>query len=134
MRKQKRRSAARAASPLLFSHSYFNAAAALIAIEWGIGGYHAPFCGLDSAWQAIEAARDALTLSHADVMLCGGVEANSTAREWAGENQGGEGAIFLVFKRYGNGPTFDEFWREPRAIEGVWGALGALLARWKPES
>ncbi len=124
-------SGTRGASPLLFSHSYFNAAAALIAIEWGIGGYHAPFCGRDSAWQAIETARDAIVLGHAETMLCGGVEANSPARSWAGENQSGEGAVFVVLQRDGNGLTFEEFWQAPRAIQGDWGALGALLARWK---
>lgn len=124
-------SGTRGASPLLFSHSYFNAAAALIAIEWGIGGYHAPFCGPDSAWQAIETARDALTLSHADLMLCGGVEANSQARDWSGESQSAEGAFFVVLKRDGDGPTFDEFWQTPREIKGDWGALGAALARWR---
>ena len=123
-------SGTRGASPLLFSHSYFNAAAALIAIEWGIGGYHAPFCGRDSAWLAIETARDAIRLGHAEVMLCGGVEANSPARAWAGETNSAEGALFVVLQRDGNGPTFDEFWREPRAINGDWGALGSALARW----
>ena len=124
-------SGARGASPLLFSHSYFNAAAALIAIEWGISGHHTPFCGRDSAWQVVEAARDAIELGHAHTMLCGGVEANSTARAWAGEAQSGEGALFVVLQRDGDGPTFEEFWQTPRAIEGDWGALGALLARWE---
>ncbi len=124
-------SGARGASPLLFSHSYFNAAAALIAIEWGIGGYHAPFCGRDSAWQAIETARDAITLGHAQTMLCGGVEARSEARDWAGEPAAGEGAFFVVLQRDGDGPDFAEFWREPSVVNGDWGALGAVLARWR---
>ena len=123
-------SGTRGASPLLFSHSYFNAAAALIAIEWGIGGHHAPFCGRDSAWQAIENARDAIALGHADAMLCGGVEANSQARAWAGEDAPAEGAFFVILQRDGNGPNFDEFWSAPREISGDWGALGAVLARW----
>ncbi len=123
-------SGARGASPLLFSHSYFNAAAALIAIEWGIGGYHAPFCGADSAWQAVETARDAIALGHAERMLCGGVEARSGARDWAGENQSAEGAFFVMLQRDGDGPTFEEFWQTPHKISGDWGALGALLARW----
>lgn len=124
------KSGTRGASPLLFSHSYFNAAAALIAIEWGIGGTHAPLCGRDSAWQAIETAHDAILLGHADLMLCGGVDANSQARDWAGETNCAEGALFIVLQRDGKGPTFDEYWREPRAINGDWGALGAALARW----
>lgn len=123
-------SGARGASPLLFSHSYFNSAAALIAIEWGLSGHHAPFCGRDSAWQAIENARDAIALGHAQTMLCGGVEANSTARAWAGENEAAEGALFVVLQRDGNGPTFDEFWQTPRAIKGDWGALSGALAHW----
>ena len=125
-------SGTRGASPLLFSHSYFNAAAALIAIEWGIGGHHAPFCGPNSAWQAIENARDAIALGHADAMLCGGVEARSQARDWAGENQSAEGAFFLILQRDGDGTDFDEFWNEPRALHGDWGALGEVLARWTP--
>ena len=64
-------------------------------------------------------------------MLCGGVEANSVARSWAGENQSGEGALFVVLQRDGNGPTFEEFWQTPREIAGDWGALGGVLARWK---
>ena len=123
-------SGTRGASPLLFSHSYFNAAAALIAIEWGIGGHHAPFCGADSAWQAIEAARDAITLGHADTMLCGGVEALSEARAWAGEAASAEGAFFVVLGRDGDGPSFEEFWNEPRKVNGDWGALGGTLERW----
>ncbi len=119
----------RGASPLLFSHSYFNAAAALIAIEWGISGHHAPFCGPDSAWQAIENARDAIALGHADTMLCGGVEARSAARDWAGETDAAEGAFFVVLTRDGDGPTFEEFWSEPREILGDWGALSGILAR-----
>ena len=123
-------SGTRGASPLLFSHSYFNSAAALIAIEWGIGGHHAPFCGADSAWQAIEAGRDAIALGHADAMLCGGVDARSEARAWAGEDAPAEGAFFVVLQRDGAGPSFDDFWSAPREIDGEWGALGAVLARW----
>ena len=122
-------SGTRGASPLLFSHSYFNSPAALIAIEWEISGHHAPLCGPDAAWQAVQAGRDALALGHADLMLCGGVEALSGARGWAGENAPAEGAVFVVLGREGNGPDFDEFWREPREIAGDWGALRGLLGR-----
>lgn len=123
-------SGTRGASPLLFSHSYFNSPAALLAIEWEIAGHHAPFCGPDAAWQAIEAARDAIELGHAETMLCGGVEAISPARGWAEENQMAEAAFFVVLQRDGGGPDFDEFWSAPRELAGDWGALDGAIGRW----
>ena len=119
----------RGASPLLFSHSYFNSPAALVAIEWEISGHHAPLCGPEAGWDAICAGRDAIALGHAETMLCGGVEALSPARAWAGEEAPAEAAFWVVLRRDGSGPSFEEFWTEPRALEGDWGALGGLLAR-----
>lgn len=121
----------RGVSPLLFSHSYFNSAAALIAIEWEIKGHHAPFCGPDAVWQALQMGRDAIALGHADAMLCGGVEALSSARAWAGENAPAEGAFFVTLQRDGNGPSFEQFWDEPQVLAGDWGALQGALARCK---
>ena len=123
-------SGTRGASPLLFSHSYFNSPAALLAIEWGIAGHHAPFCGPDAAWRAVSAGRDAIALGHAKTMLCGGVEARSVARSWAGEACAAEAAFFVVLEREGNGAPFESLWREPSKIQGDWGALNGLLARW----
>ena len=124
-------SGARGASPLLFSHSYFNSPAALIAIEWAISGYHAPLCGPDAGWQAVQMGRDAIALGHADIMLCGGVEALSDARAWAAESAPAEGAFFAVLQRDGDGADFEDFWDEPREVSGDWGALGGVLRRWR---
>lgn len=120
---------AKTVSPLLFSHSGFNSPAAIISIEWGIRGYHGPFCGVRSGLDAVEAARDVLLLGQAKRMLCGAVEARSPAREWSGEASEGEGAIFLVLERDGNGQSLDEWLKETREVSGNWGALGELLKR-----
>ena len=120
---------AKTVSPLLFSHSGFNAPAAIISIEWGIRGHHAPFCGARAGLDAVEAARDVLLLGQAERMLCGAVEANSPARELSGEEEQGEGAIFLVLERGGEGEPLEEWLARSRKISGNWGALGELLAR-----
>ncbi len=121
---------AKTVSPLLFSHSGFNAPAAIISIEWGIRGHHAPFCGARSGLDAIEAARDVLRLGQADKMLCGAVEADSPARRLSGEDdEQGEGAIFLVLERNGNGEPLEEWLEKSRQISGNWGALSELLTR-----
>ncbi len=120
---------AKTVSPLLFSHSGFNAPAAMVSIEWGIQGHHAPFCGARAGLDTVEAARDVLLLGQAERMLCGAVEANSPARELSGEEEQGEGAIFLVLERGGNGEPLEEWLARSRKISGNWGALGELLAR-----
>lgn len=122
---------AKTVSPLLFSHSFFNSPAAILSIEWGIRGPHAPFCGARAGLDAVEAGRDALLLEQAQTMICGAVEANSPARELAGDSQNGEGAIFLVLERDGQGQPLDEWLKQKRKIVGNWGALGELLARVK---
>jgi len=123
-------------SPLLFSHSGFNAPAAILSIEWGIRGVHAPFCGARAGLDAVEAARDALLLGQATTMICGAVEANSPARALAGElSRSGEGAIFLVLERAGEGEKegqkerLEEWLENFHEISGNWGALGELLGR-----
>ncbi len=122
-------SGAKTVSPLAFSHSFFNSPAAILSIEWGIRGHHAPFCGARAGLDAVEAGRDALLLEQADCMICGAVEANSPARELSGEPQSGEGAIFLVLERDGDGQALDEWLGNTREVVGSWGALTELLRR-----
>lgn len=90
---------ARGASPLIFSHSYFNSPISLCAIEFGLGGYHATFCsGESSGYAALEAAHDAIALGHARAMLCGGVETYSDAARELGAEMRDECAAFLVLQ------------------------------------
>ena len=93
-------SGVRGASPLLFSHSYFNSPISLCAIEFGLKGYHATFCaGQDSGLEAVRAARDAIRLGHARAMLCGGVEALCPARaQLEPAPKLGEAAVFFVLE------------------------------------
>jgi hypothetical protein len=71
----------RLANPLLFSHSYFNTPISLCAIEFGLKGYHTTFCaGQQSGIEAVRAALGAIQLGHAQMMLCGGVEAWTPTR------------------------------------------------------
>ena len=106
----------RAASPLLFSHSYFNSPISLCAIEWTLKGHHGTFCGPTAAWDAIVAARDAIALGHAEIMLCGGVESFPPARDGAAQLQPCEASAFWVLGRArpDDSPTFDaEFGADP---------------------
>lgn len=98
---------AKSVSPLLFSHSYFNSPISLCAIEWGLKGWHGPFCGPSATQDAAVAARDAIFLGHATRMLCGGVEALSPARQMAGEADPREWSAFWVLERDGDGQDFD---------------------------
>ncbi len=98
---------AKGVSPLLFSHSYFNSPISLCAIEWGIKGWHGTFCGENALQDAVVAARDAIALGHATRMLCGGVEALSSARELAGEENPREWSAFWVLERDGEGRDFE---------------------------
>ncbi len=69
---------ARLASPLLFMHSFANAPASLIAIEWGLQGPGMTFTdGGLSAASALYWACDLLRRGQVDMMLVGGVEALS---------------------------------------------------------
>ena len=94
----------RLAKPLLFSHSYVNSPISLCAIEFGLKGYHATFCaGRNSGLEAVRAAFDAIRLGHAQVMLCGGVEAFTAAREACEPNEDlGEAAVFFVLQNAEN--------------------------------
>ena len=66
---------ARLASPILFAHSYPNATASLMAIEFALRGYSQNFCGgrLCGA-QAVESAVLALRSGGADLVLAGGAD------------------------------------------------------------
>lgn len=89
----------RLAKPLLFSHSYVNSPISLCAIEFGLKGYHATFCaGQNSGLEAVRAAFDAIRLGHAGAMLCGGVEALTSAREICEPGDLGEASVFFVLE------------------------------------
>ncbi len=99
-------SGVRGASPLLFSHSYFNTPISLCAIEFGLKGFHATFCaGHDSGLAAVRAAFDAIRLGHARTMLCGGVEARTPSRAVFEPSRAdsalGEAAVFFVLEEAG---------------------------------
>lgn len=124
----------RAASPLLFSHSYFNSPISICAIEWGLKGYHGTFCGENAGLDAVWVARDAIALGHASFMLCGGVEALSGAREWAEEPNPAEASVFWVLGRKAESkPDFSAIFGEtqnataPQSL-GDYGAVAGLLA------
>ncbi len=126
---------AKTVSPLLFSHSFFNSPAAILSIEWEIRGSHNPLCGVRAGLDALETGRDALLLGQADMMVCGAVEANSSARALAGEAPSGEGAIFFVLERNGAGEAVNQWLARPaREVAGEWGALAGLLARLEPRA
>jgi len=88
----------KSASPLMFSHSYFNSPAALIAIEWGLRGYHAPLVGENSGFEALELAKNTIELGYAKRILVGVFEALSIGRNFAEEENGKEGAVFFVLE------------------------------------
>jgi 3-oxoacyl-(acyl-carrier-protein) synthase len=69
---------AKFASSLLFSHSYANVPASLVAIEYRLRGHHGTVCtGLTSGATALAEAVDALRDGRAEVIFAGGVEALS---------------------------------------------------------
>lgn len=89
------------ANPLLFSHSYFNSPISLCAIEFGLQGYHNTVCaGANSGLEAIQLAHNAIRAGHADVMLCGAVDAMTTARMQMNPTQNaGEAGVFFVMEK-----------------------------------
>ena len=95
----------RLVKPMLFPHTYANAAASLISIEWELRGFHANFAGGANASSfAIAAAVDALRRREADAVLAGGSEALSQERwsTFAAQTHAcppGEGAAFFRLKR-----------------------------------
>jgi 3-oxoacyl-(acyl-carrier-protein) synthase len=99
---------ARLASPLLFMHSFVNAPASLIAIEWGLRGPAATFTdGALSAAAALSWATDLLCRGKVDMMLVGGVETLSEPLlraveadpTLAGGVQPLEAAVFFLLER-----------------------------------
>ena len=95
----------RLVKPMLFPHTYANAAASLISMEWELRGFHANFAGGQNASSfAMAAAVDALRRGEADAVLTGGSEALSADR-WArlakqcGACPPGEGAAFFLLRR-----------------------------------
>lgn len=130
----------RAASPLLFSHSYFNSPASVVAIEWGLQGYHATFCGASAGLDALACGADCLNLAHAQRMLVGVVEARSVARQWASDDLDGlnnqlEGAMFFVIespasaaRRGASGTEYDAAFGSRRVSPAPLGSVGALEA------
>ncbi len=77
---------ARLVKPFLFPHTYSNTAASLLAIEYGLTGYHANFAG--SSAQAIAYGVDLIRSGKATVVLAGGYESlNETL--FAGHDQSG---------------------------------------------
>ncbi len=94
----------RLVKPMLFPHTYANAAASLISIEWELRGFHANFAGGANASSfALAAAVDALRRQEADAILAGGSEALSPDR-WTEEAARadcppGEGAAFFLLRR-----------------------------------
>ena len=95
----------RLVKPMLFPHTYANAAASLISMEWELRGFHANFAGGQNASSfAIAAAVDALRRKEADAVLTGGSEALSAGRWAALAKQDapcppGEGAAFFLLRR-----------------------------------
>ena len=95
----------RLVKPMLFPHTYANAAASLISMEWELRGFHANFAGGSNASSfAIAAAVDALRRHEADAVLAGGSEALAQERWMAIAAQShpcppGEGAAFFMLKR-----------------------------------
>ncbi len=94
----------RSANSILFSHSYLNTPASLIAIEFGLGGHHGAFAGADAGTQALESAREALQLGRADIIMVVGVDVISEALLRALAAEGtlndalGEGACALILE------------------------------------
>lgn len=67
---------AKYANSVLFSHSYANSPISLVAIEFGLRGYHSTVTdGVSSGLAAIAQAALALQTGQADVVVAGGVEA-----------------------------------------------------------
>jgi len=68
----------RYANPVLFNHTYINAAPSLAAIEWGLRGPNLTLCtGWTSGLAAVQAGADLVRLGRARCVLAGGADALS---------------------------------------------------------
>ncbi len=66
----------RFAPPFLFPHTYYNATAGLLSIEYGLSGPHGQFCsGPAAGMEALAYAVDCIRWGRTDAMIAGGVEA-----------------------------------------------------------
>jgi hypothetical protein len=91
----------RLARPMLFPHTYANAAASLASIEWGLRGHHANFAGgANASTLAIVSAVDAIRSGRCDAMVAGGAEAIAPDSR---ENGAGEGAAVFALEREPDG-------------------------------
>lgn len=91
----------RLARPMLFPHTYANAAASLASIEWGLRGHHANFAGgTNASTFALISAVDALRRGQCDAMLAGGAESLAAGSL---ENGAGEGAAVFALAREADG-------------------------------
>lgn len=108
----------RFATPVMFSHAFVNTPASLVAIDFGLKGYHVPLVsGAASGTQALLTAMVGLQCGHAEAVIAGGVEALCptlfeavAGRMWAGDDPDeydplagdgrvpGEGAAFLLLE------------------------------------
>lgn len=105
----------RLARPMLFPHTYANAAASLVSIEWGLRGHHANFAGgANASTMAIVSAVDALRSGRCGAMLAGGSEAMAPDVR---EDGVGEGAAVFVLER-------------ESAAADRHGTLGFILGTW----
>jgi 3-oxoacyl-[acyl-carrier-protein] synthase II len=90
--------------PVLFPHTYSNTTISLIAIEYGLSGYHVNFAsGAVSSGCAIVGALDLITEGRADIVLAGGFETPCDlvaplARSKAWDSIPGEGAGMIVLE------------------------------------
>lgn len=94
--------------PMLFPHTYANAAASLIAIEWELRGHHANFAGGSNAsTMAIISAVDALRSGACDAVLAGGAEAFG---QLSADTRAldGEGAAVFALTREEDAPAFSD--------------------------
>jgi hypothetical protein len=84
--------------PMLFPHTYANAAASLIAMEWELRGYHANFAGgANASSLAIVSAVNALRSGAGDAILAGGADAFAPSRDARGADGEG-GAVFALVR------------------------------------
>ena len=96
------------ASPLVFSHSYANSPAAMLAIEFKLTGFHSVVSsGWTSSTVAIAQAAQAISRGECEIVVAGGAEGGSLGRFRHLLDAGiigpdgaamGEGACFLVLE------------------------------------